>query len=272
MSIINWEFITVSLYIPETHHEISRWGTNFASVKYLENLCLHPPCNHLPSEAALARFGVAAVVSIPLLIGQRFDVIKGGFECGLWITLGYITQAMALETIPSGKCAFICSLTVVVVPLLSAFFGKAIKPANIVSAMIALLGVGVLEGMIDLPTVLTGGSVAEHSSLAGSLPVENFASSSGVMDSIAHTLGVSKGDILALGQPFGFGLSFMRIEHYVEKFEDVPNRVLTIAAAECVAVGLCSFFWVLHDFNGVVPDLGYMVGLAMPKVGIVFEN
>ena len=32
------------------------WGTNFASVKYLETLCFHPPCNHPPSEAAFARF------------------------------------------------------------------------------------------------------------------------------------------------------------------------------------------------------------------------
>ena len=58
-----------------------------------------------PSKAALARFGVAAMVSIPLLIGQRKDVILGGLECGLWITLGYITQAMALQSISSGKCA-----------------------------------------------------------------------------------------------------------------------------------------------------------------------
>lgn len=71
------------------------WGTNFASIKYLETLCFHPPCNHPPSEAALARFGVAAAVSLPLLYKQNKDVIFAGLECGLWISMGYIAQAMA---------------------------------------------------------------------------------------------------------------------------------------------------------------------------------
>jgi hypothetical protein len=58
------------------------WGTNFASVKYLETLCFNPPCVHPPSEAALARFGLASAVSFPLLIGQRKDIILAGIECG----------------------------------------------------------------------------------------------------------------------------------------------------------------------------------------------
>jgi hypothetical protein len=58
------------------------WGTNFASVKYLETLCFHPPCVHPPSEAALARFGIASVISLPLLAGQRKDIILAGIECG----------------------------------------------------------------------------------------------------------------------------------------------------------------------------------------------
>jgi drug/metabolite transporter (DMT)-like permease len=248
------------------------WGTNFASVKYLETLCFHPPCNHPPSEAALARFGVAAFVSLPLLIGQRKDVILGGFECGLWITLGYITQAMALQTISSGKCAFICSLTVVVVPLLSSLFGKPIKPINIVSAIVALTGVGVLEGLVDVTSLtdaLAGAqpalaasatNVAESASFIESSSMADAAiANPGVLGSMANAIGISKGDLLALGQPLGFGLSFMRIEHYVEKFEDVENRILTIAAAECVIVGVVSLLWVLYDFHGIIPDFGYMV-------------
>jgi hypothetical protein len=58
------------------------WGTNFASVKYLETLCFNPPCVHPPSEAALARFGLASAVSFPLLVGQRKDIILAGLECG----------------------------------------------------------------------------------------------------------------------------------------------------------------------------------------------
>jgi drug/metabolite transporter (DMT)-like permease len=252
------------------------WGTNFASVKYLETLCFHPPCHHIPSEAALARFGVAACVSIPLLIGQRKDIILAGLECGLWITIGYITQAMALSTISSGKCAFICSLTVVVVPLLSAFFGRPIRPINIVSALIALTGVGVLEGLIDvtsLTSFLTGSQPALAESMVSLQPLSSVTSTSTTtmqsldnpdfLVSIANSMGVTKGDILALGQPLGFGFSFMRIEHYVEKFKDVENRIITITAAECVLVGVFSLFWVLYDFHGTLPNFGYMVRFQM---------
>jgi drug/metabolite transporter (DMT)-like permease len=248
------------------------WGTNFASVKYLETLCFHPPCHHPPSEAAFARFGVAAIVSLPLLFKQRLDVVLAGLECGLWISLGYFSQAMALVTIDSGTCAFICSLTVVFVPLVSYFvYGKEIKPLNLVAALVALCGVGVLEGMIDIGEILgTQPALAETASAATATASAVASSSSSIetaasavpsfapLANLAKTLGVEEGDILALGQPIGFGYTFARIEHYQEKFKDVPNRVLTIAAAQCVAVGLVSLLWVLHDFNYSLPNFGYM--------------
>lgn len=235
-------------------------GTNFASVKYLETLCFHPPCVHPPSEAALARFGLAALVSVPLLINQPLNVILGGLECGLWITLGYIAQALALSTISSGKCAFICSLTVVIVPLVeSLFFGKPIKKINLISAALALAGVGVLEGMVDTNSLLgIQPALADSSEMVAS--TASTAAATGFLG-FFQKFGVGKGDLLAILQPIGFGVSFIRIEHYVEKFENVKNRVVTIAAAECVMVGLLSLVWVLYDFHGSIPNMSYMVSL-----------
>lgn len=239
------------------------WGTNFASVKYLETLCFHPPCVHPPSEAALARFGLAAIVSIPLLVGQPLNVIIAGLECGLWITLGYIAQALALSTISSGKCAFICSLTVVIVPLVEAVFnGKPVKRINIVSAALALAGVGVLEGLVDTNSLL-GIQPALADASSSSEVVASTATTAAASGFLGffQKFGIGKGDLLAILQPIGFGVSFIRIEHYVEKFKDVKNRVITIAAAECVMVGLLSLAWVLYDFHGVIPNMGYMVSL-----------
>lgn len=93
------------------------WGTNFATVKYVQALCFHPPCVHPPSETALARFGVAAAVSIPFLIGQKKDVILGGLECGLWISLGYITQALALKEIDAGTVGLFLLYFFYLIPL-----------------------------------------------------------------------------------------------------------------------------------------------------------
>lgn len=264
------------------------------SVKYLETLCFHPPCNHPPSEAALARFGVAALVGLPLLWKQRGDVIRAGFECGLYIFIGYSSQALALATIDSGKCAFICSLTVVFVPVVSALvYGKPIRATNIVAGLVALLGVGILEGLLDFnpmmlavaPAVADATTVVmplTTASFSGAAATETVVSSlaqhvagaaasasgarsalveasTGPLAAVAQNLGVSEGDLLALGQPIGFGYCFTRIEHYQEEFKNVPNRILTIAAAQCVAVGVLAFFWVLYDYHGTIPNFGYMI-------------
>jgi drug/metabolite transporter (DMT)-like permease len=195
-----------------------------------------------------------------------------------WISMGYITQALALATIPAGKCAFICSLTVVVVPLISSiFFDKPIKPLNLVAAAVALSGVAILEGLVDtsslahaLPFANSGGVTAEVI-ITASVPVAKSAvvasSTAGVtnmslIQKMASGVGVGKGDIIALGQPFGFGLAFMRIEHYVEKFQEEKNQILTLSAAQCVTVGILSLLWVLHDFHGVIPNMEYMVSLV----------
>lgn len=235
-----------------------------ASVKYLENLCFHPPCNHPPSEFAFARFGVAALVSLPLLLGQRKDVILAGFECGLWITIGYICQAVALETIPSGECAFICSLTVVFVPLVSALlYGKPLKAGNLAAAAIAVSGVAVLEGLIDFPALLgiqaAGAETSAIVSASETVSTAAAVASSGPLSAIGGSIELTKGDLIALGQPIGFGYCFTRIEYHQERLKDVPNRVLTIAAAQCVAVGALSTIWVLFDYDWTFPDFGYMV-------------
>jgi drug/metabolite transporter (DMT)-like permease len=237
------------------------WGSNFGAVKYLETLCFHPPCVHPPSEAAFARFGLAALVSVPLLIGQRKDIIFAGLECGLWITLGYITQALALSTITAGKCAFICSLTVVVVPLISAaFYGKPLKSMHIIAGAVALAGVGILEDLVDFNDILgIPPALADPGTSLTTAVGPITAAGTGILGQIASALGVTQGDIIALGQPFGFGYTFIRIEHYVEKFKDVPNKILTLSAAQCVAVGTMSLLWVLHDYGGTLPNFEYMV-------------
>lgn len=172
---------------------------------------------------------------------------------------------MALTTIPAGKCAFICSLTVVFVPFVSALFhGRPIKFMNLIAAAVALTGVGVLEGLVDVNSLLgiqpaDLGMAPSMTTAVSTSFVETALVAPGPVDTLAQYLGVGRGDLLALGQPIGFGYSFLRIEYYQEKFKDVPSRILTIAAAQCVAVGLLTFFWVLVDYHGTLPDLSYMI-------------
>eukprot|EP00538_Stauroneis_constricta_P004865 CAMPEP_0119549096 /NCGR_PEP_ID=MMETSP1352-20130426/2873_1 /TAXON_ID=265584 /ORGANISM="Stauroneis constricta, Strain CCMP1120" /LENGTH=476 /DNA_ID=CAMNT_0007594559 /DNA_START=181 /DNA_END=1608 /DNA_ORIENTATION=+ len=210
------------------------YSTNFATVKYLEQYCDHPPCNHDPSEAAFCRFLVSATVCLPILFFNRHhrSLIFAGMECGLWMTMNYVCQAEALEFIPAGKCAFIGALAVVTVPIFAGIFlKKPIRPMNLVSAAIALLGVAILENV---------------------LPIASSADKM-IPDTVAtpHNphmfLGLGKGDLLALGQPIGFGYGVMRIEHHLERHAHIPNRVLAMTAAQCVTVCILTFGWVLTD-------------------------
>jgi len=237
----------------------SMYSTNYASVKYLETMCVRPPCDHDPAEIAFCRFFVSAMVCLPLLYMNRkqLPLIKAGLECGLSVSINYICQAEALEIIPAGKCCFIGTLTVAVVPFLNGIFlGKPIKPMSMASACLALVGVAILENLI--PTGLGDSEVskAPTDAQSGSL-----------------LFGLGKGDLLAMGQPIGFGYAVMRFDYYLEKYSHMPNRVLTITAAQCVSVCVLTFLWVLYNNGGAVPDLSYMVEphhlVALGWTGIV---
>ena len=236
----------------------SMYSTNFASVKYLETLCVNPPCEHDPSETSFARFVLSAMVSLPILYNNRehLELMYAGIEIGFFYFVNYVTQAEALEYIPAGKCAFIAALSVVSVPIFAGIFmGRKIERINIISASIALFGVAILENLLPL----------------GSLAPPSEAIKSG--DAPVSFMGLGIGDILALGQPLGFGYAVMRVEHYMEKFQDVPNRVLTVTAAQCITVCFLTFVWVLVDNKGKVPDMSYLLEthylLALLWTGIV---
>eukprot|EP00980_Cylindrotheca_fusiformis_P028606 scaffold22620_cov131-Cylindrotheca_fusiformis.AAC.1 len=231
------------------------YSTNFASVKYLETMCTEPPCEHDPSETSFARFLLSATICLPILYHNRqhLELIKAGIELGFWYTVNYVCQAESLEYIPAGKCAFISALEVVTVPIFAGIFlGRKIQPVNVVSACIALFGVAILENLLSLGVpVATPAPAKTHNTI----------------------MGIGIGDILALGQPFGFGYAVMRVEHYMEKFSDIPNPILTLTAAQCVTVCGLTFLWILVDCNGQVPDMTYMLEshylLALCWTGIV---
>ncbi|CAM9218345.1 unnamed protein product [Choristocarpus tenellus] len=150
------------------------WGTNFPVVKLIES---HPEISN--ATATFTRFAIAALALSPLTDWRETEVILAGMEIGIFVAMGYLTQAIGLATTDASVCAFLCSLTVVFVPLIESFSGKALKPITFVAAGLALLGTGFLE-------------------LGGAAPSIN--------------------DLWCVAQAVGFGVAFTRIEHYMEKF------------------------------------------------------
>mgnify|MGYP000011477333 CR=1 FL=1 len=121
----------------------SLYGTNFASIKILDQ--------HMPTAAGLSlRFLLAAAALSPFLFTGKGDgkgVLFAGLEIGLLNSVGYVFQAIGLQETEADKSAFICSLAVVVVPLLDFVFrGKMLSQKSLISCILAVCGVAMLEG------------------------------------------------------------------------------------------------------------------------------
>jgi len=173
------------------------YGTNFSLVKHLGDV--------MPVGISTSlRFGAAVLVTLPWLLK---DLTKNdarmaawlGFEVGLWNSIGYVAQAVGLDTTPAAESAFICSLAVVTVPILDFCAGKQLLTRQWIGVILAVLGVAFLE-------------------LVGST-------------STGHTM--NTGDLLTMVQPFAFGLGFWRMESAMRRFPDHASRM---TAAQLIAV------------------------------------
>lgn len=185
------------------------YGTNFSVVKILGDT--------MPvGVSSTLRFGLAALATFPWLIMNpkqgSLNAAWLGFEVGLWNSIGYIAQAVGLETTPAAESAFICSLAVVTVPLLDFATGKKLLPRQWIGAIMAVVGVAVLE-------------------LGGGVSLENL----------------STGDLLSLVQPLAFGMGFWRMERAMEKHPDEASRS---TAAQLLAVFSASTIYALVTLDG----------------------
>mmetsp|Transcript_24559 Transcript_24559/g.45835 ORF Transcript_24559/g.45835 Transcript_24559/m.45835 type:complete len:580 (+) Transcript_24559:216-1955(+) len=182
------------------------YGTNFALVKLLGDT--------MPvGISTTLRFGLAALATMPWLMDSKLLTSKNaqtaawlGLEVGMWNSVGYVAQAVGLETTLASKSAFICSMAVVIVPLLEFMTGERLLPRQWVGALMALVGVAFLE--------LGGGG--------------------GIGDAVSS---LTTGDALSLIQPVMFGVGFWKMEKAMHQF---PEEAQRMTAAQLFAVFLAS--------------------------------
>lgn len=227
------------------------YGTNFTCVKLLNEA--------VPVEMGTAlRFALAALATLPWLLapserGESSDRrvvgrapnqnrIRGvwdsilsssgiaaaimGFEVGIWNSIGYVGQAVGLETMDASKSAFICSMAVVIVPILDHLAGKKILPREIAGAAMAVVGVGFLE--------LGGGGDAMNS--------------------------FTSGDVASLIQPLAFGIGFWRMEAGMRLF---PQEAERMTAAQIFAVFVASTSFGLFALGADAPPLSQITTWLM---------
>ena len=159
------------------------YGTNFGVVKLMGE-------QMSTSTAAALRFTLAAVALSPLLGQLRKDVIPAGLEIGFWVTLGYIVQAVGLETVEASKMGFLCALIVVVCPVIEKLAGGNITKGQWSSVALAVVGAGFLE---------LGGPVQP-----------------------------AIGDVFGLLQPVGFGIALWKCEVVQKEYPDQGGALTAI--------------------------------------------
>jgi len=215
------------------------YGTNFTVVKILND--------YIPTDmGAVLRFGLAAGVTLPWLFKSSNEEktanpidnslritnlsfmdtpIFAGLEVGVWTAIGYLAQAEGLETIEASKSAFICSLAVVIVPLLDFLVGKKIQNRQVIGAILAVVGVGFLEVEGPVSAITEGGGA----------------------------FGLDVGDALSLIQPFAFGLGFWRMEAAMKRF---PDEAMKTTAAQLLSVFVLSaaYWWMSSVRIDGLPD------------------
>jgi drug/metabolite transporter (DMT)-like permease len=189
------------------------YGTNFSLVKLLGDT--------MPvGISTTLRFGLAALATLPWLIDFSNNKSNNaqaatllGLEVGMWNSIGYVAQAVGLETTLASKSAFICSMAVVIVPLLEFATGKKLLARQWVGAIMALVGVAFLE---------LGGE-------------------QGFRDAIGS---LTAGDALSLIQPLMFGIGFWKMEKAMHQF---PEEARRLTAAQLMAVFLGSATYGLYS-------------------------
>ena len=175
------------------------YGTNFSLVKLLGD-------NMPVGISSTLRFGLASLATMPWLLRGLSPQTAGaalmGFEVGLWNSVGYVAQAIGLETTAASESAFICSLAVVTVPLLEFASGKKLLSREWIGAILAVVGVAILE---------LGGANSSHQ--------------------------LTTGDLCSLVQPLAFGVGFWRMDRGMKAF---PKEAARSTAGQLFAIFLAS--------------------------------
>lgn len=157
-------------------------STNFTLVKVLES-------NHSEAAVAAMRFAVALIPFLPMIPKHlNWVSITSGVEIGLWCAMAYISQGLGLQHTEASKGAFLCSLAMVVVPIVKSAFGHQVRPQIWGSVVLAVAGTALLVGL---------GGGAGSSSIGG-------------------------GECLCALTAVGFGLMFARMDEHAKNPEFDP--------------------------------------------------
>ncbi|KAL7114632.1 hypothetical protein ACP275_04G133300 [Erythranthe tilingii] len=100
-----------------------------------------------PAYFSAVRFAVSAIPFLPFIFQARNDTQtrNSGLELGLWISLGYLSEALGLLTADAGRASFISLITVIIIPLLESMLGEIVPARTWFGVLMSVLGISMLE-------------------------------------------------------------------------------------------------------------------------------
>ena len=192
------------------------YGTNF-SLGALMN-------DNLPASAATSgRMVLAALVLSPFLLQLKPNLRSSVFLGGAFVSLGYVSQSIALIDTSPATVSFLGSCTVLVCPLLQSIVNK--KPM----------------GIKDAPQTW----LAAFLCLSGVAALELYDPSSSASFSLTESMSrLGVGDALSLVQAVGFGVGIFMSE---KMMKEEPDAALPITAGMVATTAFFSMIWCFAD-------------------------
>ncbi len=114
------------------------WGTTFPGVKIVTKALS-------PAELVAARFLISGLFFLPFLKGSSLTLWRDTLPLGGLLFASFLTQAIGIQGISSGRAAFITGLNVIFVPLALPFLGKSVPKMAFIAAFLALTGIGIMS-------------------------------------------------------------------------------------------------------------------------------
>lgn len=114
------------------------WGTSFPLLKHtLDDLS--------PATILVTRFTIAAIAFFPWLHHLNSRLVRDGVLLGSIYFAECAMALVGLESISANRSAFLVSLNVLAVPLLSVFLGRHLSQRILLTAIIAIVGIGIMS-------------------------------------------------------------------------------------------------------------------------------
>ncbi len=157
---------------------------------------------------------------------MRREALLPGLEIGGWVALGYLSQGVGLETSSAGKAAFLCSLSVLVCPILAELDRR--RAAEHAAAAGGRAAIAAAAAAGDPEAAADAAVIAEPPPPVGLWPSVVLAILAVATLELGGASAPGVGDLWLLIQPVGFGFGFYRSEAALRALPDQAGPLTAI--------------------------------------------